>query len=272
MPSPELHPLFIKSLARGLSVLEAFSSQRPSLTLTELAQVSGLNLAAVQRCVHTLLALGYLQRGERKEYSLGARVLTLGYSCLQGSELRKMAESHLRRFSEQIKATVNLSVLDDTEVLVLFRNEVQRFFKFDLQPGSKLPSYCTSMGKVLLAALPETELRSRVARIKLERMTPYTITDPRKLLRELLRVRRQGMAESDKEASLALYSLAVPLLDHRRKVVAAVNISLPLIQDGRQARTRLSRLLVEQGRNLSSLLGYEGPYPLIPGQAAALER
>ena len=121
MATPEQHPLFIKSLARGLSVLEAFSSQRFRLTLTELAQATGLSLAAVQRCTHTLLALGYLQRGERKEYSLGARVLSLGYSCLQGSELRKMARSHLRRFSEEIRATVNLSVLDDHSIFYLAR-------------------------------------------------------------------------------------------------------------------------------------------------------
>lgn len=268
MSGPESHPLFIKSLGRGLSVLEAFSSRRPRLTLTELAQATGLNLAAVQRCTHTLLALGYLQRGEHKEFSLGTRVLSLGYSCLQGSELRRMSEEHLERLSKELEVTVSLSVLDGINVLLLYRNEMQSAFKLNLQPGSKLPSYCTSMGKVLLAALPNRELRARIRRMKLRPITPYTIVDPDELYKEILAVRERGVGESDQEAPLALYSLAVPLLDHSGQVVAAVNVSLALGEDGKQSKQHLRRRLVEQGHVLSSLLGYEGAYPLIPVQGA----
>lgn len=263
MTSQESHPLFIKSLARGLSVLEAFSSHRPRLTLTELAEATGLNLAAVQRCTHTLLAQGYLQRGEHKEFALGIRVLALGYSCLQGSELRKMAEEHLQRYARKVGATVSLSVLDDTKVLLLYRNEMQSVFKLNLQPGSKLPTYCTSMGKVLLATLPDKELKARIGRIKLQPITPYTITDPDDLFKEVLAVRERGLGESDQEAPLALYSVAAPLLDQNQQVVAAVNVSLAMGEDGKQSKEQLQQGLVEQGRHLSSLLGYQGPYPRI---------
>ncbi len=244
-------------------MLEAFSARRPRLTLTELAEATGLNLAAVQRCTHTLQALGYLQRGEHKEFSLGIRVLSLGYSCLQGSELRKMAEEHLQRFAEQTEATVSLSVLDGNNVLLLYRNEMQSVFKLNLQPGSKLPTYCTSMGKVLLATLPDAELKRRIGRMRLQPITPYTITDPDQLFKEVLAVRERGVGESDQEAPLALYSVAVPLLDQSQQVVAAVNVSLAVGEDGKQSKRQLQQGLVEQGRHLSSLLGYEGPYPRI---------
>lgn len=255
---------FVQSLARGLSVLQAFSPQRSRLTLTELGQATGMNKAAVQRLTDTLLVLGFLGRDEHKEYYLGPKVLSLGYAFLEGSQLREMAREHLRRFSETSGRTVNLCVLDDLDVVVVYRREVQSFFKFDVQAGSRLPSYATSMGKVLLAALPDAELKARLKRLRLTRLTPHTITDREALWRELMTVRARGWAVGDREASLALYSMAVPIINQRQRVMATVNVSIFTEQMDQALIEHLREELTRQGRKLSELVGYHGPYPILP--------
>lgn len=254
---------FLQSLSRGLTVLEGFTPDRPRLTLTEMAQVSGMNLAFLQRCTHTLVSLGYLRKNQRKQYSLGPRVLSLGYSCLQGSELRRMADSQLRAFSQRIGFTVNLGVLDGSNVLVLYRHELQRFFKFDVQPGTKLPCYCTAMGKLLLAALDQESLNQVLEHVKLQRLTSSTITRRADLLKQLGKIREQGIAESDREATPALYSIAAPLINFNNQVVAAVNVSILKGDDGDDVPSNLYGDLIEEGRKLSHLLGYQGEYPKI---------
>ena len=255
---------FVQSLARGLSVLQAFGPKRSRLTLTELGQATGMNKASVQRLTDTLLALGFLGRNQHKEYYLGPKVLSLGYAFLEGSQLREIARDHLRRFSEANGRTVNLCVLDDLDTVVVYRREVQSFFKFDVAAGSRLPSYATSMGKILLAALPDAELKARLKRLKLTRLTPHTITDRDVLWRELMEVRQRGWAVGDREASLALYSLAVPIINQRQRVMATINVSIFAEQMDQGLIDHLRGELFKQGRTLSELMGYQGPYPALP--------
>ena len=258
----ETDRLFVKSLAKGIRLLEAFRPGRPRLTLTELATVTGMNLATVQRLTHTLVSLDYLGRDRHKRFFLSPRVLTLGQAFSGGSELRRMAEPLLERFSRRLGYTVNLSVLEGVEVVILYRHEVERFFKIDLQEGSRLPAYCTSMGKLMLAALPERQLNALLRGLKLERLTAYTITDHKVLRENLAAIRRTCLAESDREASLALHSLAAPVLDSRGQVVAAISVSLPVGGEGLD-QEKASAELVAQGRQLSSLMGHNGPYPAL---------
>eukprot|EP01022_Parablepharisma_sp_SALTPOND_P021260 TRINITY_DN4115_c0_g2_i1.p1 TRINITY_DN4115_c0_g2~~TRINITY_DN4115_c0_g2_i1.p1 ORF type:complete len:593 (+),score=191.59 TRINITY_DN4115_c0_g2_i1:2828-4606(+) len=258
----ETQRMFVKSLAKGMRLLEAFSPARPRLTMTELAEATGLNKAAVQRLTHTLLNLDYLGRDQYKRYHLTPRVLALGQAFSGGSDLRRTAEPLLERFSRRMDCTVNLSVLEDREVVILIRHEVERFFKFDLQVGSHLPAYCTSMGKLLLAALPEAQLNQKLKSMKLERHTAYTITNQKELRAHLKQVRAEGLAQSDREASLALRSLAAPVLDGEGNVAAAISVSLPA-DDEQTLERKVRQELIELGRELSSLMGYEGPYPTL---------
>lgn len=266
---PEADRLFVQSLARGLKVLEAFTPDRDRLTLTDLARLTGLGMAAVQRYTHTLTCLGYLSRGRHKEFRLGPGVLSLGYSSLRGSELRKLAEAHLGRFSREVGFSVNLGVLQDREVLILYRHEMARFFKFDLEAGSRLPAHCSAMGKLLLAALPVDELRDLLSGVELEPVTPLTLTNRRALERELGLIRQRRWAASDGEASLGLYSLAVPVLDRESRVVAALNLSLPRLEGDDKRRQHMLERLFKEGRHFSRQLGYCGDYPLIPTSLAA---
>ncbi len=257
--------LFVNSLAKGLVILETFTQDRPKLSLAELTRASGMHKAAVQRYTHTLMALGYLERGTDKRYSLAPRVLSLGYACLQGSKLIRKVESYLKDFARSLNCSVNVSILDDTRALVLFRHEIRRsYFQYDIQAGTKLPIHCTSMGKLLLAALPDEEIKQCIAQLSLEPITPRTITDPERLLAEVLKVRETGVGEADREASLDLHSMAVPLIDSESKLVAAISVSTPAGRDPVIDHASVRELLIEQGRKMSGLMGYSGPYPVIP--------
>jgi IclR family pca regulon transcriptional regulator len=252
---------FINALARGLKVLASFSADRPRLTLQELSEISGFNKTAVQRLTDTLIALGYLGRNRRKEFFLEPRILTLGFNYLSGSELRQLGATHLRTFSLRIGQTVNLAVLDDLEVIFVFRNEIRGFFSFGLREGSTLPAYCTSSGKVLLAALPDEALDERLERIPYTPLTRFTITDKTRLRANIEEVRRNGYGVADQEATLALYSVAVPIFNHEDQVVAAANISLQAEEHPPAAVTEMVDALKKEGARLSAGLGYGGFYP-----------
>lgn len=262
MPRKQTH--FIQSLSRGLSILQAFSSACPRLTLSQLAKKTGMNRTAVQRFTDTLVELGYLCRNSYKEFFLGPKVLSLGFAFLGASELTQMAESSLREFADRVGKTVNLAVLDETEIIFLFRHEVRRFLKFDLRAGSKLPSYCTASGKVLLASLADEELKSRLETMPFEAMTRHTLRDAEQLSTNLDSTRNRGYAICDQELSLGLYSIGVPLLNHEGRIKAAINLSMTSEEsEDPEARTALTREVIHSGRSLSAAMGYSGAYPLI---------
>lgn len=262
MQRKQMH--FVRALARGLAVLEAFTADRPEMSLSDLAKATGMNLTATQRLTDTLLQLGFLKRDQHKQFILGPKVLALGFSYLGGSRLRLLAQRHLEEFSREHDRTVNMAVLDGEEVVFLVRAESQRFLKFDLSPGSRLPAQLTAQGKVLMAALPDAELDELLGRIRLEKVTAHTIVDRGELRRDLLAARHRGLAVCDRELSLDLYSLGAPLLDVSGTVVAAVNLSLRADEAKGEYLRDMTVKLVELGRSLSSALGYGGPYPLIP--------
>lgn len=257
---------FIQALARGFAVLEAFSREHQRLTLSQLAERTGLNRTAVQRMTDTLVELGYLGRNPYKEFFLGPKVLSLGFAYLRASELSEMAAAYLGEFSERIGKTVNMAVLDDTEIIFLYRHEVKSFLKYDLRAGSKLPSHCTASGKVLLAALSDEELQKRLQRMRFEAMTNRTITDRATLVQNLQATRDLGYGICDRELSPGLYSIGVPLLNHESRVKAAVNLSMSSEEAEAGLKEGFLRELVGIGRKVSAILGYEGAYPIIsPG-------
>jgi IclR family pca regulon transcriptional regulator len=254
---------FVQSLGRGLSVLQAFTAERPTLNLSEIARITGMNTTATQRFTDTLLQLGFLHRNRHREFMLGPKVLNLGFAFLNGSQLRKLALTYIAEFSARYSRTVNLGILDGDAVVFLSRHEAQRFLKYDLQAGSRLPSHCTATGKVLLAALPDQELRNTLEGMKMERLTRFTITEPIALWADLMETRKRGYSVCDREMSLALYSLAVPVLNQEHHVVAAVNLSLSA-DETQSNQLKATEQLTSLGRTLSGAMGYEGAYPLFP--------
>jgi IclR family pca regulon transcriptional regulator len=218
-------PDFMASLARGLAVIRGFGG-RPAggASIAELSLRTGIPRSAVRRCLHTLSRLGYVA-AEGRRYSLRPRVLSLGAAYATSTTLTVAAQRFLDQVSAAVRESCSLSVLDEGEILYLIRSASStRIMSVDLRPGSRLPAYCTSMGRVLLAHLPPAELRTYLQRTRLVAHTDRTVTTRDRLLQALEAVRRNGHALVDQELELGLRSIAVPVHDAAGRVVAAMNV------------------------------------------------
>ncbi|MBN9016033.1 MAG: IclR family transcriptional regulator [Rhizobiales bacterium] len=213
-------------LAKGLAVIESFSIDQPRQSISEVAAATGLDRATARRCLLTLAHLGYADY-DGKFFTLTPRVLRLGTACLATMPLPQLVQPLLDELSERIGESSSVSILDGAEIVYVARAAQRKVMSIALMPGSRLPAYCTSMGRVLLAALPEAEARERLGAAPLPRRTPHTLTDPGAILAELARIRTDGYAVIDQEVEIGLRSIAVPLVSSRRQTVAALNLGLP---------------------------------------------
>ena len=212
----ERDPNFMLSLARGLEVLSAFTPQRQRLTISQLSQKTQISRAAVRRCLYTLAALGMVHTPDGRTYELLPRVLAVGHAYLAGTPLAKAAQHTLDMLGQLLNESCSAATLDGDNVLYIA-----------LGRGSRLPAWATSMGRVLLSALPEEQLEVTLSRAALIRYTPYTLCDKAALREEIARVRIQGYALADRQIEVGLCSLAVPLLSQGGKIVAAMNVGVP---------------------------------------------
>ncbi|MBP1843926.1 IclR family pca regulon transcriptional regulator [Rhizobium petrolearium] len=217
---------FVSGFARGLKVIEAFGETTPKLSISDVAKATGLDRATARRCLLTLAELSYADY-DGKFFALTPRILRLGHAYLSATPLPHIVQPFLDKLSEEVQQSASASVLDGTEVVYIARASQKRVMSINLMPGSRLPAYCASMGRVLLAALPEEEARALLRQTVLKAFTPRTKTDPARLMEELIRVRAQGFAVIDQELELGLCSIAVPLENDRGRVVAALNIGAP---------------------------------------------
>jgi IclR family pca regulon transcriptional regulator len=216
-------PDFMTSLARGLAVLRAFADSRKPQTIAQISQQTGIPRAAVRRCLHTLRQLGYVD-AELNNFSLRPKVLTLGYSYLSSTPLAVAAQPCLNEVSKVLGESSSLAVLEEGQVLYVARAATARVMSVSLSAGSRLPAYCTSLGRILLAQLPEPELAAYLARTELLPRTEHTVTDPDALRALLAQVRRDGYAINNEELELGLRSIAVPVRGASGNVLAALNV------------------------------------------------
>ena len=222
-------PDVIAALAKGLAVIEAFTAERPRQSIAQVAEVTGLDRATARRCLLTLHALGYADY-DGKFFTLAPRALRLGLAALVAMPLPQRVQPWLDQLSEQLSQSCSVAILDETEIVYLARAAQKRVMSIGLMPGSRLPAHCTSMGRVLLAALPVAEAAALLERADLSPRTPRSLADPAALLAELARVRAQGYALVDQEVELGLRALAVPVLNARGQVVAALNVGVSAAQ------------------------------------------
>lgn len=215
---------FVQSLERGLAVIRAFSASRPSLTLSEVAAATGVTRAAARRFLLTLVDLGYV-RSDGRYFSLTARVLELGYAYLSSLTLPEVAEPHLEDLVASVNESSSMSVLDGTDIVYVARVPVSRIMTVAISVGTRFPAYATSMGRVLLAGLPEPDLDKILAELRLEPLTGRTITSPEAFRSELTRIRGQGWSLVNQELENGLRAVAAPVRDSAGRVVAAVNVS-----------------------------------------------
>jgi IclR family pca regulon transcriptional regulator len=221
---PAASDLFVQSLARGLSVIRAFDHDHRQMTLSEVATRVGFSRATARRFLHTLVELGYM-RTDGRSFTLTPQVLQLGTAYLSGLGLPEVAQPHLERLSGTVGESTSASVLDGDEVVYVARVATRRIMTVGITVGTRFPAYATSMGRVLLAALPPPELEEYLARVDLRPLTPHALRHTDALRGELDRVRQQGWAAVDQELESGLRSIAAPVVDGAGVTVGSVNVS-----------------------------------------------
>jgi len=223
MTDPEREPYHVQSLERGLAVIRAFDAEHPEMTLSEVARACDLTRAAARRFLLTLADLGYVHTDGR-QFRLSPRVLELGYAFLSSIALPQIAEPHLERLVAEVHESSSMCLLDGDDIVYVARVPTSRIMTVSITVGTRFPAYLTSVGRVLLAYLPEDEIELHLKRITPRKQTSRTITSIAALRTELTRVRDQGYAIVDQELEEGLRSVAAPVRDRTGKVVAAINI------------------------------------------------
>jgi IclR family pca regulon transcriptional regulator len=234
--------------AKGLAVIEAYGRGRPSLTIAEVARLSGLDRASARRCLLTLVNRGYATTDGRY-FELTPRVLRLGHAYLAAS-LPRLIQPTLDELSNDLRESCSASVLDGTEIVYIARAARHRLIGVGLHAGSRLPAYCTSMGRVLLAALPPNDSRAILMQSDRQPITERTLTDIGHLVGELARIRADGYSIVDQEVEIGSMSIAVPVRNISGHTVAAIVVAVhatPVMSV--KLRTEiLSRMLVAQSQ------------------------
>ncbi|MBV8416602.1 MAG: helix-turn-helix domain-containing protein [Verrucomicrobia bacterium] len=260
-------PDFVVSLARGLQIIKAFGQApsepeqipnlRPSdaLTVSEVAEKTGLARAVVRRFLYTLVELGYVIT-DGKYFRLTARILDLGYAYLASFPLPKIAERFLEQVTLETKESSSASVLEGFDIVYVARVQTRRIMSISLSVGSRLPAFCTSMGRVLLAQLPEQMLERYLQSATFSKFTERTVCNADELRKEIRSVSKQGYALVDQELELGLRSLAVPVLAGRSRTVAAVNVSTQAARTTKAAMLQnFLPVLRQAAADISSCLG-----------------
>jgi IclR family transcriptional regulator, pca regulon regulatory protein len=239
---------YVQSLARGLNVLRSIAGDRA--TLADIAARSGLSRAAARRLVLTLEHLGYVQSAGR-DYRLTPRVLELGFGFLGAQDLTDLAQPWMERLAHEAHESCSMAVLDGRDIVYVARVSVRKVMTVSLAVGARLPAYCTSMGRVLLAGLPPAQFEAWLTGLEARRYTRRTVIEPARLRRIVEAVRRDGYVWVEQELETGLCSLAVPLRNRAGHVVAALNLGMPFHADAH--RRAMNELLPALRRTALSI-------------------
>ena len=222
--SPAPGDSYVQSFARGLEVIRSFSAQSPRQTLTEVAGRTGLTRAGARRILLTLQTLGYVE-SDGKLFRLTPRMLDLGFAYLSSLPIWNLAEPVMEALVDEVKESCSAAVLDGTDIVYVLRVPTHKIMSISLGVGSRLPAYCTSMGRMLLSALPPDEMMKVLQASDLAARTRYTVTDMDEMATRIAQVRKQGWSLVNQELEEGLVSIAAPITDRAGQTVAALNIS-----------------------------------------------
>lgn len=216
---------FVTALASGLEVIQAFDAEHPRMTLSEVATRTGMNRAKARRFLLTLHALGYVRKQQRY-FELAPRVLQLGYAFLSANNYRDVIQQHLEDITAETGESSSLGVLDGKYVIYVARSAAKhRLMAITLSVGTRLPAAHTSMGRMLLAQLSDTDIEHFLSTVALAPYTDKTVTDVNELRHQIMNAKQQGYAISDQELDSGLRSIAVPVYDAKQQLMGAINIS-----------------------------------------------
>ncbi len=244
----------IQSVNRAFAIMELFSDRRPALSVSEIAALTGLNRSTCYRFCQTLKRIRYLDEVDRRRFRPGLMAVSLARAALSSRELPELALPYLRDLKRATDCTANMSFLDGTEVVYVARVLSDHLITLRLYVGSRLPAYASSMGRAMLAFLPEGEAEAVLDKSDLRPLTEYTITDRRRLLAELRRIRTRGYAVNEQEVALGVRGIAAPIVSSASRPVAAINLSTSQPLGRREIETVLAPRLLETAGAISGLV------------------
>lgn len=253
---------YVTSLARGLAVIRCFDKDHCKLTLTEVAGRTDLARATARRFLHTLHALGYVET-DGKLFWLSARVLNLGFAYLNSQPLVELIQPYIKEVSERTGESCSVSVLDLPDVVYIARSLTQQIMSVSLNIGSRLPALCTSMGRVLMASLPDEEILKFIKSQKIKSFTDHTLMDYSSILNEILAARSQGFSLVNEELEIGLSSVSVPIINKQGKAIAAINISSqPQKMHRKRLKEELLPSLQQAASKISKVLPADESLPI----------
>jgi DNA-binding IclR family transcriptional regulator len=245
---------FIRSLAKGMHILELLSDNE-ALTVTQVAKLMNINRAGSHRFLSTLRELGYADKDESSRYYLTSKMIELGMKVLDRFEIRKIARPFLQELSTKFNESINLGYFNGEEVLTIDKIDSTEILRMDAGIGGGEPAYCTSLGKAILAFLPDTQLEEYLQKIELTPYTPNTVTSKDKLEEELMQIKENGYSIDDEELSVGLRCVGAPLFDYSGQELYAISISGPSIRMGSKRIEEIQRELKKICKNLSGKMG-----------------
>jgi IclR family pca regulon transcriptional regulator len=215
---------FMATLAKGLAVLGTFNKERPTMTLSQAALVAGLSRATARRILRTLTELGYVEQSGR-QFALSSGILKLGFAYLATQHWIEQATPLMRQLSEQFHESCSAAILQGTEIVYVARIPASRIMSVALAVGTRLPAFHTALGRIQLGFLDDAELWRRLRSLRVDALTPATITDVQALFDRVREDHAQGFSIVDEELERGLRSIAVPVVDRTGQAVAAHNLS-----------------------------------------------
>jgi IclR family pca regulon transcriptional regulator len=244
----------IQSVNRAFAIMELFSDRRPTLSVSEIAELTGLNRSTCYRFCQTLKGIGYLEEVDKRRFRPGLKAISLARSALSSHELPELAMPYLRELQRTVNEAVNMSLLDGTDVVYVARILSDHLITLRLYVGSRLPAYATSMGRAILAFLPEKEADAILDKSDLRPVTAHTMTDRRRIKAELQRIRARGYSINDQEMAVGLRGVAAPILSGSGRPVAAINLSIPRPFGAGEVDRVLAPRLLETAGAISALV------------------
>ncbi len=253
--APQPGDSYVQSFARGLEVIRSFSADTPQQTLSEVAARTGLSRAGARRILLTLQTLAYVESDGRL-FRLTARILDLGFAYLSSMPIWNLAEPVMEALVEEVKESCSAAVLEGSDIVYVLRVPTHKIMRNTLGVGSRLPAYCTSLGRVLLAGLDDEEVLRRLKAARPKALTRHTVTELDTLLARVQQTRRQGWSIVNQELEEGLISLAAPITDRSGRVIAALNLSGQANRtNAKVAQETLLPALLLAARTISQRLG-----------------
>jgi len=241
----------IQALDKGLSILALFSQLGPELSLTELAKAVQMGLGSATRYVQTLMNLGYIIRDpSSKKYRLSPKILSLGFSLLKHMDLRDRITPYLAEINREFGMGAQAAILDETEIVYVERFRARALVTLDLTIGSRIPAYCTALGRAILAFMEPKSVQRIVAQMDMVPLTSYTITDKQTLFRELELTRKRGYAINIQELVMGQAGLAAPIF-HAGSVEGAFGFTSPQLLTDKKLRAVITERMLEIAEKVS---------------------